>query len=140
MYRQIRNLTTMLSLSAFLALAVPLGAHCADTESFVRAESVVLTKVNGTINGPSGKETYYNLNMTNVIKIMRNLGYDAEEYPYWVRDDGVKMFGPYVMVAANLVIRPRGTIVQTSLGKGIVVDTGEFAKYDTTQIDIAVTW
>ena len=97
----------------------------------------ILTKGRGTIQGPSGKETYYNLNMSGVVSIMRRMGYD---YEYWVRDDGVKMFGNDVMVAANLTLRPRGSLVQTSLGMGIVCDTGGFAKRNPTQIDIATTW
>lgn len=97
----------------------------------------VLTRGRGTIQGPSGKETYYNLNMSGVVSIMRRMGYD---YEYWVRDDGVKMFGNYVMVAANLNIRPRGSLVQTSLGMGMVCDTGTFAKRNPTQIDIATAW
>lgn len=96
-----------------------------------------LSRGRGTIQGPSGKETYYNLNMSGVVSIMRRMGYD---YEYWVRDDGVKMFGNYVMIAANLNLRPRGSLVQTSLGMGIVCDTGGFARRNPTQIDIATTW
>ena len=96
-----------------------------------------LSRGRGTIQGPSGKETYYNLNMSGVVSIMRRMGYD---YEYWVRDDGVKMFGNYVMIAANLNIRPRGSLVQTSLGMGMVCDTGTFAKRNPTQIDIATAW
>ena len=99
-----------------------------------------LTKKIGVFNGPSGKETYYNLPMGGVISIMRSLGYTEEEYPYWVRDDGVKMFGNYVMVAANLEIRPKGTILECSLGTAIVVDTGGFASHNIEQLDIAVNW
>lgn len=100
----------------------------------------VLTKSKGVVNGPSGKETYYNLNMAGVVRIMRNAGFSEEAYPYWVREDGVKMLGNYVMVAANFEIRPRGSIVQSSLGEAIVCDTGGFAKTNPTQLDIAVTW
>ena len=99
-----------------------------------------LTKSSGVFAGPSGKETYYNLPMGRCIDIMRDLGYGVEEYPYWVREDGAKMLGEYVMCAANLGIRPKGTIVETSLGAGIVVDTGSFAVYNATQLDLAVTW
>ena len=53
----------------------------------------VLTASAGTITGPSGKETYYNLNMSGVVSIMRSLGNTDE---YWVRDDGVKMLGNIV--------------------------------------------
>ena len=102
--------------------------------------TIRLTASKGSITGPSGKETYYNLPMGTIVSIMRNKGYTEEEYPYWVREDGAKMFGDYVMVAANLQIRPKGTIVETSLGLGIVVDTGGFAVNNPTQLDIATNW
>ena len=57
---------------------------------------------------------------------------------YWVRKDGVKMLGDYVMVGADFKKHPRGSIVDTSLGKGIVVDTGYF--YYKKQLDIATAW
>ena len=100
----------------------------------------VLNSRNGIVYGPSGKESYYNLDMSGVIKEMRRLGFSENEYPYHIREDGVKMLGDYVMCAANLKIRPKGTILQTTLGKAIVCDTGSFAKKDRTQIDIAVDW
>lgn len=99
-----------------------------------------LDAYHGTCDGPSGKETYYNLPMSGVIGIMRNMGYSEEEYPYWVREDGVKMFGDYIMVAADLNIRPKGTILECSLGTAIVVDTGDFAKTNHTQLDVATSW
>ena len=91
----------------------------------------VLSKSKGTNNGPSGKETYYNLNMSRV-------GYSASDY--WVRADGVKMLGNYVMVAASYKTHPKGSLVPTSLGTGIVCDTGGFATSNPTQIDIATNW
>ena len=99
-----------------------------------------LSKSRGTIQGPSGKETYYNLNMSGVVSIMRRMGFSESEYPYNVRADGVKCLGPYVMVAAHLGKRPRGSKVQTSLGAGIVCDTGGFASSNPTQIDVATAW
>ena len=102
-----------------------------------RWKGPVLSKGRGVVYGPSGKETYYNLNMNGVVRIMRNMGNTDE---YWVRDDGCKMLGDYIMVAANLKLRPRGSIVETSLGEGIVCDTGGFAKRNPYQIDVAVTW
>ena len=98
-----------------------------------------LTKQSGVFYGPSGKETYYNLPMGRVINYMRELGYTTEEYPYWVRNDGVKMLGDYVMVAADLSTYSKGSIVLTSLGKGIVCDTGAFAG-SSVSLDIAVNW
>jgi hypothetical protein len=98
-----------------------------------------LTKQSGVFYGPSGKETYYNLNMSQCISIMRDLGYSEEEYPYWIREDGAKMLGDYVMVAADLSVYSKGSIVPTSLGKGIVCDTGAFAG-SSVALDIAVNW
>ena len=103
-------------------------------------DGAVLSKIKGVVIGPSGKETYYNLPMTSIINNMRKKGYSEEEYPYWVRSDGVKMLGGYVMVAANYSIRPLGTKLESSLGYGIVCDTGTFVNNNPTQIDIAVTW
>ena len=97
----------------------------------------VLNRTLGTVMAPSGKETLYKFDMSGVIAIMQSMGYYAD---YWVREDGGKMYGDYIMVAANLSIRPKGTIVQTSLGMGIVVDTGGFAATNPYQLDIATTW
>ncbi len=96
-----------------------------------------LTAELGSVYGPSGKETYYNLDMSGCISNMRAIGnYDT----YWVRYDGVKMLGAYVMVAADFSSRPLGSLVETSLGTGVVCDTGEFIYTDPWQIDIATNW
>lgn len=97
----------------------------------------VLSRSRGAVSGPSGKETYYNLNMSGCISIMNSRGFNE---PYWVRSDGVKMYGYYVMCAAGLSIRPKGSIVESSNGLAIVVDTGGFASRNPRQLDIAVTW
>ena len=97
----------------------------------------VLNAHNGLNKGPNGDETYYNLDMKKVVENMHKMGFKGE---YWVREDGVKMFGDYTMVAADLDVHPRGSIVETSLGTGIVCDTGDFAKTNHTQLDIATNW
>ncbi len=97
----------------------------------------VLNKTNGVVNGPNGKETYYNLNMSKIVSALKSKNADSE---YWVRNDGVKMFGEYIMVAANLSVYPRGTVVETSLGTGIVCDTGAFARSKGITFDIATAW
>ena len=99
-----------------------------------------LTKERGVFIGPSGRETYYNLPMEGVINVMRGMGYDEERYPYWIREDGAKMLGPFVMCAANFETRPRGTILDTSLGEAICVDTGGFVKTHPDGIDLATNW
>ena len=98
----------------------------------------VLTKQKGVnYNDNGNKETYYNLPMNGVINNAKAQGIEGE---YWVREDGVKMYGDYVIVAANLDNYPRGSLVETSLGTGIVLDTGEFAVNNPEQFDIAVGW
>ncbi len=92
----------------------------------------------GTVNGPSGKETYYNMPMGGVIQIMNRHGYTMADYA--VRPDGVKTLGGYVMVAADLDVHPRGSRVPTSLGMGLVCDTGTFTQTNHYQLDIATTW
>jgi len=100
----------------------------------------VLSPSHGVVYGPTGKETYYNLDMSGVVSIMRNMGFSSEDYPYWVREDGCKMLGPYIMCAANLDRFPRGTTVESSLGTCLVCDTGGFAASNPTQLDIATNW
>ena len=97
-----------------------------------------LNPLRGTVQGPSGKETYYNLPMTNVIT--QKMGGSMSEYA--VRSDGVKTFRGYVMVAANLNVHPRGSLVETTLGTGIVCDyCGSAYSYPNgAWIDIATTW
>ncbi len=79
-------------------------------------------------------ETYYNLPMGGVLDIMYSLGYSGD---YWVRSDGCKMFGDYIMVAADFGWLPRGSVVLTSLGWGMVCDTGAGG---SAWLDIATTW
>ena len=96
-----------------------------------------LTKQSGVFYGPSGKEAYYNLNMSRVVSNAQNSGIDGE---YWVRDDGAKMFGDYVIVAANQELYPYGSTVETSLGTGIVLDTGTFVNTYPDGYDLATDW
>lgn len=96
-----------------------------------------LNPTDGINYGPSGKETYYNLDMSYLVEYMHSLGYAGD---YSEREDGAKMLGDKVMVAANLNIHPRGSIVETSLGTGIVADTGTFAMWHPYQLDVAVNW
>lgn len=109
-------------------------------ESEEATESVLTAQkgVNYNING--NRETWYNLNMSGVIQIMRDNGFSEEDYPYWIREDGCKMLGPYIMVAANHSIYPRGTTIHTSLGEGLVCDTGSFIYSYPYGIDIATNW
>jgi Predicted solute binding protein len=126
----------------FEEIATPEGLYYEALEAgeITGPQSKHLNTYNGVFQGPSGRETFYNLNMSLVIKYMRDLGYSEEEYPYWVREDGCKMLGNYIMVAANFSIRPKGTILETSLGTAIVCDTGSFVSDYPEGIDVAVDW
>ena len=97
-----------------------------------------LTKEAWRIKWPSGEETWYNLPMDTVVTYMKPYGFSKKDY--WVRDDWVKMLWKYVMVAADLKIRPRWTTLPTSLWEWIVCDTWSFTSANPRQLDIAVTW
>lgn len=95
----------------------------------------------GVNHGPSGFETWYDLPMGGLFRYFGDeIGYGIEDC--WVREDGVKMCGPYVMCAADLNHRKRGDLVETSLGTAIVVDYNGHIDIsgNWTDIDIAVTW
>lgn len=91
----------------------------------------------GRINGPTGSETYYNLDMSGIVARLQRQGYEGE---YWIREDGAKMYGSYIMVAACYQLHPYGSIVETSLGYGIVCDTGGFVEWNPTGLDLATNW
>lgn len=112
----------------------PVREYVADADPGYSYGGDALTPSAGVVYYNGHMETYYNLPMGGVLDIMYSLGYSGE---YWVRDDGVKMFGPYVMVACDFSEYPRGSIIETSLGTAMVCDTGSGGWGWT---DIAVTW
>lgn len=107
------------------------------TKVYVQPSGHKLSAAAGRVNGPTNEETWYNLPMSKVVDTMRRKGFTEEEYPYYIREDGVKMLGDYVMVAADLDIHPRGVIVETSVGQGLVCDTGDFTE---DIYDVATDW
>ncbi len=85
--------------------------------------------------GVTHRETYYDLPMNRVMQNCGQGGY------YTVREDGVKVDRDgYVIIAANLGIYPRCSVVETSVGPGKVYDTGGFAAYHPHGWDIATDW
>lgn len=96
--------------------------------------AAVLTARAGTITFNGHKETWYNLPMNRCVTRAQKMGIPAE---MWIREDGVKMFGPWVIVAAH-PSKTRYTRIQTSLGEGIILDY--HTTNDTELIDIAVDW
>lgn len=110
------------------------------TEVTYTYEGTKLSTVIGRNHFNGHDETFYNLDMSLVVKYMRNAGFSEDEYPYWVREDGCKMLGDYIIIASNLERYPKGTLRETSLGMGIVCDTGTFANTKPEDVDIATTW
>lgn len=96
-----------------------------------------LTQAGGVYWYGDQKETWYNLPMEGVIAQAQSNGIYGE---YWVREDGCKMYGDYIILACNRDVHPMGSLVETSLGTGISLDTGAFADINPTQVDIAVEW
>lgn len=99
----------------------------------------------GLYKGAEGVEGYNNWYVEYTVHAARQCGYDKETYPYWVRDDGCKMLGDYIICAADYNVHPYGTIVDTSLGKGIIIETGgTVCKADnlhySRDIELATTW
>lgn len=97
--------------------------------TYTQSNGSGLTKQGGVNWHNGNKETYYNLDMSGVVSNAQSMGIQGE---YWVRDDGVKMYGDKVIVAAQM---DKGTVIDTSLGTGIVLD---YCPAGT--VDIAVTW
>lgn len=128
-----KNKLFLLVLAGLLTFT-PLTAHASENH---------LTKNGGVYynqisDGTTIKETWYDLNMNTVVANMRTLGYDEETYPYYVDEvTGCKMLGDYIIVAANLNTYPRGSVVETSLGDGLVCDTGYLG---SSHYDLACDW
>ena len=115
-----------------------------NTKKHIIANIIGLMTIAGILNSYNGvnyfegrKETYYNKPMKRVCAKASDMGITGE---YWEREDGAKMFGTFVIVAAAHDRYPYGSVVGTSLGYGIVLDTGTFAQTNKEQIDIATTW
>ena len=96
--------------------------------------AVILTAALGRIQFGNHTETWYDLPMDKVIANAQAAGIPCE---YSVREDGVKCFGEWVIVASHPSI-PRYSLIETSLGTGIVLD--RHTCQDAELIDIATDW
>ncbi len=98
----------------------------------------ILNSYDGTNVFMGHKETYYNKPMAKVVQNAKSNGIEGD---YWERpEDGVKMYGKYVICAASQDVHPYASIVGTSLGPAIVLDTGSFRFHNPQLIDIATCW
>ena len=98
--------------------------------------AAVLTASLGRIHNADTNmtETWYDLDMSKVVANAQAAGIPCE---YSVREDGVKMFGPWVIVASHPSVT-KYSFVETSLGTGIILDRHEMDDRDL--YDIATTW
>lgn len=95
----------------------------------------MITARGGVFNFNGHKETWYDRPMKRVCARALNNGIVGA---YWEREDGMKMYGEYIICAG--APERYGEVVETSRGLGIILDTGTFAKKEPTTIDIATTW
>ncbi len=72
---------------------IEMSAEYKRVQSVCKWSGAKINRSNGTVTGPAGKETYYNLEMSGVVNIMRGMGNND---PYWVRSDGES--SPYLCV------------------------------------------
>ena len=97
----------------------------------------VLTATKGINTFEGHTESWYNLNMNRVIartdKAFKMTGL------YHIDERGVKMYGPWVIVAADPRVHGRYTLVETSLGTGICLDV-HTVEDNPELIDIATNW
>ena len=123
-----KKVITFLELTVFLVLLIPM-----------KVSAKKLNKRDGVNYFWHQKETYYNLDMSRIYeRADRNFG---SHHRKWTREDGVKMYGPYVVLAVPFDVYPYGTTdIPTSLGLGIALDTGAFSETNKNQVDIAVDW
>lgn len=110
-----------------------------------------------TNDGTHYSETWCPLEVNGLVQNIRK--YEGINYEQWTREDGVQMYGPYVMVAADVKQREEwsggrenakyeyGDIVETSLGTGIVIDYCERSENtriatngEQTHFDIYTKW
>ena len=110
-----------------------------------------------TNDGEHYSETWCPLAVGALVENIRK--YEGINYEHWTREDGVQMYGPYVMVAADVKQREQwgggredakyeyGDIVETSLGTGIVIDlcgrsqnTRIATNGEQTHFDIYTKW
>lgn len=122
-------------------------ARVTTTEPIQQVETIGIKSYPGALSQSKGaqqwadsrgvvhRETYYDLDMGVVMKACGQGG------RYSIRVDGVKIDADgYAIIAANLGRYPRCSVVETSVGRAKVYDTGGFALRHPEGFDIATDW
>lgn len=102
----------------------------------ITAPTEELNSYLGTITDSYGyRLTYYDLDMSKCIEVMRRKGYTDE---VWVDQYGYKRLGKYIMAAGAY---KKGTILKCSQGEVIIVDHGSFEEtYGKAALDLCAAW
>ena len=98
--------------------------------------AIILTAKLGRIQYGDHIETWYNLRMNKVVE--RADAYYGLSDVYRIRDDGVKTYNGFVIVAADWSKYPFGSVIETSRGVGVVLDYQTSGQPEL--IDIATAW
>lgn len=106
------------------------------TRGLITLSAIILTARAGTVNFNGHPETWYNLKMNRIVK--RADAYYGLNDVYGVREDGVKTYNGFVIVAADWDLHPYGSVVETSRGLGIVLDTHTNTNREV--VDVATAW
>ena len=104
-------------------------------QGLIMIAAAVLTARAGKITYNGHTESWYDLPMQKVIE--RSDAATGLSDMYWIRGDGVRMYGQWVIVAAHPSVT-RYSLVETSLGTGIVLDRHTVP--DANLYDIATDW
>ena len=97
--------------------------------------TIILTASLGRITYNNHIETWYSLPMTRIVQ--KADAYYGLNDVYAVREDGVKTYNGLVMLAADPSV-PYGSLIETSLGTGIVLDRHTSKNKDA--FDVATAW
>lgn len=103
----------------------------------ITAPTEHLDTVKGAINRDSYgfRISYYHLDMSRCISIMRSKGYNED---VWVDKYGYLRMGSYIMAAGHY---DKGTVLNCSQGQVIIVDHGEFEyTYGKNALDLCTVW
>ena len=97
--------------------------------------AIILTAKLGRVTYNNHVETWYDLPMNRIVE--RADAYYGMQDVYEVNEDGIKTYNGFVICAADWSVYPYGSLIETSVGTGIVLD---HTQTDSNVIDIATSW
>jgi hypothetical protein len=135
MYAKRNTNGVIVTLIASASITSPKACKTMNKQIMIAALAIMLTARLGTITYNNHRETWYDLPMQRIVERADSI-YGLSDV-YAVRSDGVKTYNGLVIVAADWDLHPFGSIIETSRGTGIVLDTHTA---DRSVVDIATDW